>query len=1496
MIILSHDSQKPIHHIFHISDIHIRLYQRKLEYLHVFEKLFQYLSSPTHGKNNIIVVTGDIVHSKNELSPECDTMTFDFLSTLASIFPTLIIAGNHDALLNNRNRMDTLSSILHQRNTKNLYFLKQTDIYQFQNLYFYVDSLLDEKKIDMTKKYNSSGIHIALFHGSIPGWKNAKGYVSDSGEKYMEEFTAMDYVLLGDIHLFQYMSDKKPVAAYASSLISQNFGETDPNHGILIWNLLQKSQTFQPIQNPYRHQDLYLLQNEIVSTDNVQSSLESAEIAKWGQIRVHALEDEIYSKRLFSHLQKIHPEANFHFQRNNKKNTLSTTNTNHMSDDLTSLKEFITENVPSYQRDEVYKYFLERWHEHEMFPIQWEILTITFSNLFGYGNSNHIDFSSSKNIIGIFGNNSAGKSTIVDIISLLLFDKVTRLSHGLSIPKEVIHVDETNANGEILLKIGSETYLIQKEYKRQKNEKIKQTPKFFKISSTKKKTELTGEQRKKTNQFIEHIIGKYDTFIYINSYLQQREQSFREMTPTVKKKFMNDLYGYHWFTILEKQIKEEIKQLEIEYRVKDDFNKTLLTQTVQKSSSLLDNIKILHEKIQLQRTEITHFQKQKDEKLLMITWTKKKYNDTSHQLSEQIKNIENHKKNLQQSISNANSFLSIWENDLIVQNYTLVSESPFFQKWHPNSQNDWTTFYQNLQKNSTSNLSEISSTLHQKLKEYSDIHIEVDPSILSWYSPNDHPHIKKFVENEESNEEKNEILLKNLYASLHFPIDTTLESLSNEKQHFFSQIKNLQKTIHSQLQQLKQFQTIQPFLDNENIPDFLASHKNWKTNSIYQKFSPFFQTSKNLWKNESQLFHHYTTINNITLQNEIQQIENEMEHLHSKKSILPPGIRLPPSELLSLQKISSTKLSPITNIFKNWNEKDETNLLQLQKNETTISLLETEIELSESTIATVTFIPNPKCNVCLQNRDYLEKISKQEQILKKKTQIKKILAKNQIIINYFTTTFSLDKDSSSKNILFQKQKNINLFHDFEQKQKNIDEALITLQKHQDYQTQQKLSTQISLLKTNLQEKKETFSKSFHYLQHAQLYQYLHLQWNYFSILPSSFDALSQRIETRSTINESNIDKLQNDLIQLENESTSFQETLKKDIELRKKIFNLEDQTKKLKKCKKWLSQMENSIQKKNQAKQLQKINELQNTEKNLVMLQQNSEIITYLKELWQRPSLWKADILDIQQQIEIHKKNLLVWQNDLQTQDNEFHNLNKQLVQMKKQWELDQSIYSTIEAIELSCQSHFEQITRIEEELLSEKLKYQTLHENECLQKENEKKLYDLKKDIDNKKLLHSLLDKDGIPLYLLGKKMILLESQMNELLTPFLPEKKIRFFIEDKQIQFGLVTNSNPTTMVNLFGGMESFILELVIKLTFSKYSILPRSNFFIIDEGISVLDQQNISNIDCLFRFLSQLVTNVLLISHLPQIQDFVDQSMYITKSNNKSHVIFGNTKMKR
>ena len=69
----------------------------------------------------------------------------------------------------------------------------------------------------------------------ISNCKTNNGFIVDGIN--IKNFKNYDYVLLGDIHKFQYL-DKDKRVAYCSSLISQNFSETDDYHGYLRWDIL----------------------------------------------------------------------------------------------------------------------------------------------------------------------------------------------------------------------------------------------------------------------------------------------------------------------------------------------------------------------------------------------------------------------------------------------------------------------------------------------------------------------------------------------------------------------------------------------------------------------------------------------------------------------------------------------------------------------------------------------------------------------------------------------------------------------------------------------------------------------------------------------------------------------------------------------------------------------------------------------------------------------------------------------------------------------------------------------------------------------------------------------------------------------------------------------------------------------------------------------------------------------------------------------------------
>ena len=441
------ENDTKIENIFHFADIHIRLNSRFEEYKYVFESVYKKLNRYKEDGivNAIVCIAGDIVHSKIELSPECIMETYNFFRDLSSIYPTIIIGGNHDTLLTNKSRIDSLSAIVYERPLSNFYFLKSTGMYRYNNLVFFIDSLFDEKEIDMTssnpvldemKKDNL--IPITIFHGSIPGWRNTRNFVSKEGDKYLSEMNGMSLCMLGDIHMYQIMSEEKPKALYSSSLISQNFGETDVNHGFVKHNIKydgtehKLSHEYVRVLNKYRFQDIFVKnEGQSIMTDGKIYKIfkddnfrEENVIAEYGNMRVYGEKGrEIESRRVFEYLKKTFPKAKWCYNTNMIKNNKKEDHKLETIEDETDYEAiesyFEIEDIFEIESEKkmALKYVLKTYQEHYETTsnnIQWKLRKLEFNNMFSYGKNNKIDFSHlNRNTIGIFGPNACRKAQLL---------------------------------------------------------------------------------------------------------------------------------------------------------------------------------------------------------------------------------------------------------------------------------------------------------------------------------------------------------------------------------------------------------------------------------------------------------------------------------------------------------------------------------------------------------------------------------------------------------------------------------------------------------------------------------------------------------------------------------------------------------------------------------------------------------------------------------------------------------------------------------------------------------------------------------------------------------------------------------------------------------------------------------------------------------------------------------------------------------------------------
>jgi DNA repair exonuclease SbcCD ATPase subunit len=503
--------------IFHLSDIHIRLNERHVEYQAVFNRTYKKIKK-LKTKKSLIVLTGDIVHSKNKLTPQCIDITYNFIKNLSKICHVVLILGNHDTNLKNKEEIDSLQVIV--RNIKNLSYLRESGSYIIDNITFGVSSLLDgDKNIIQASECDDNEYKIALYHGAVKGAKNSVGYKLSGISQ--SKFEGYDFTLLGDIHQFQYLN-KEETMAYPSSLIQQNFGESVDNHGFIHWDLKNKNSTYHNIKNDYGF-------IKIVNTNinNIPHNIPPRATVK---IETNENTDEYVRK-----FKKLYPDTTIiHVNKtviceNDEKDSIEISNMN-VNTQNEIIKKYFSKKYNETQIEEIQKlnikYNLKFENNIEIFS-KWKLLNMTFSNMFSYGENQIIKFNNMNGVIGIFGPNHYGKSSIFDIILYCLFEKTSKTDKHSRI--NVINSMKDSMICVLNFKIGNDLYNIIR---------TGNVAKKFNVIFTKNKININGDSNRDTNKIIESIIGTYENFVSTCFSLQNNNDSFANLKQTDRKKYL----------------------------------------------------------------------------------------------------------------------------------------------------------------------------------------------------------------------------------------------------------------------------------------------------------------------------------------------------------------------------------------------------------------------------------------------------------------------------------------------------------------------------------------------------------------------------------------------------------------------------------------------------------------------------------------------------------------------------------------------------------------------------------------------------------------------------------------------------------------------------------------------------------------------------------------------------------------------------------------------
>jgi DNA repair exonuclease SbcCD ATPase subunit/DNA repair exonuclease SbcCD nuclease subunit len=546
-------SIKQIDKIYHVSDIHIRTLKRHKEYKTVFKNLFEYINTNAT-ENSIAVVTGDIVHSKLDMSPELIQMLIEFFKGFT--IPTIVILGNHDMNLNNLYRLDAISPILDGFVDSNIIFIKDNEVFEYGGItwnHMAVDITPDEyiRGTDINAPYK-----IALHHGAVDTATTDIGYVISNKHVTTENFKGHDLVLLGDIHKpAQFLNDEKTIG-YPGSLIQQNHGEA-LEHGILVWDVKKKSSEFVKIENDYGYVTLITKGSKIVEYPK--------HMPKKPRIRIKFDNtDASDMKRLIATIKKRYNVQDISIQRS-INNSINNVNANSVIGNIrdieyqnTLLTDFVSTNFPQATDAEIDAIRHINRNTNSKLPVlesvrhvTWKPLTFEFDNMFSYGQGNKVDFSCLESVCGLFAANTSGKSSLLDAITYIIFDKCSKTSKA----KEVLNNKQNTFRGKFCFELNGKKYTIEREGNKLKHGHVKVNVNFYTESEN-----LNGEERSETNKNIRRYLGTYDDFILTAFSLQNDNNNFITKSQRERKDLLSQFMDMTLFEQIYQLASTDIKE------------------------------------------------------------------------------------------------------------------------------------------------------------------------------------------------------------------------------------------------------------------------------------------------------------------------------------------------------------------------------------------------------------------------------------------------------------------------------------------------------------------------------------------------------------------------------------------------------------------------------------------------------------------------------------------------------------------------------------------------------------------------------------------------------------------------------------------------------------------------------------------------------------------------------------------------------------------------
>lgn len=563
--------------IAHIADLHIRGLSRHDECVEAFDNFLRQCESL---RVDHIFVAGDVFNSKTQnISPEfIDLLTFT-LRSWASVADVHIIVGNHDGNVCNLSRQDAISPIVKAIDHPRVHLYKKSGTYEFSPGYVWCNfGIFDRSSWDRVSPVPGK-INIACYHGPVVGASTEAGW-NVCGDVDVSFFEPYDFCLLGDIHHQQFLGYrdselKKPWIGYAGSFLQQSYGESI-DHGFLLWDITSRDEfdvSFCKLPNSRPYVTVEWSGDEKSFVEEISKYPQMSRFRVRSQFNL--TQSEIH--KISSKTKEKNPtEITFKIDQQQTIDTVNVSNVSVAREDLRNgdvllrfVKEFYGDSQSLSEEEWSIVGGLINGYVDSMSGevgltaarnSKWSVKELEFDNTYSYGEGNVIDFSKLDGLIGVFGPNRSGKSSIFGTLMYVLFNTTDR---G---PIKNIHVVNERrefCRGKATFESGGSRYIVERQTTKVENNKRGVTVagtklNFFRIDEDGVVHDMVGDLRTDTDKSIRKIIGTSEDFIMTSFSTQDDNNKFIKEGSTQRKLVLAKFLELGLFDSLHEMSKRDV--------------------------------------------------------------------------------------------------------------------------------------------------------------------------------------------------------------------------------------------------------------------------------------------------------------------------------------------------------------------------------------------------------------------------------------------------------------------------------------------------------------------------------------------------------------------------------------------------------------------------------------------------------------------------------------------------------------------------------------------------------------------------------------------------------------------------------------------------------------------------------------------------------------------------------------------------------------------------